>query len=89
MSAIFLVLCGFIGGISKWAALIFVTLAVGANGLEAASFTGNHIDIASNYAGFLYGLTNSLGAIGGILAPQVAKAIANLDVITLIIIFAR
>ena len=65
-----------------------MTLAVGANGLEAASFTGNHIDIASNYAGFLFGLTNSLGSIGGILAPQIAKAIANLDVITLII-FAR
>ena len=85
LCAIFLVLCGFIGGISKWAALTFVTLAIGANGLEVASFTGNHIDIASNYAGFLVGLTNSLGSIGGILAPQVAKTIANLDVITLII----
>lgn len=62
---------------------MFVTLAVGANGLEVAGIAGNHIDIASNYAGFLFGLTHSSGSIAGIISPQVAKAIANLDVITI------
>ena len=79
-AAIFLVLCGFFGGHSKWAAFVLITLAIGVNGIEVASYIINHIDIAPRFAGLLMGISSTFSTVAGILAPQVAKAIAHSDV---------
>ena len=37
----------------------------------------NHIDIAPRFAGILMGITNTAGTIPGIIAPIIAKTIAQ------------
>ena len=37
----------------------------------------NHIDIAPRFAGLLMGITNTAGNIPGIIAPTIAKTIAQ------------
>ena len=46
-------------------------------GLAQAGFNINHIDIAPRFAGVLMGITNCAATIPGIVAPTVAKYIAQ------------
>ena len=72
----FLVICGYYGN-NTVTAIVFMSCAVGASGLGAAGFFSNHLDIAPSYAGILMGITNTAGTVPGIIAPLVAKLIAN------------
>ncbi|XP_062591838.1 sialin-like [Saccostrea cucullata] len=53
-------------------AVALLSLAVMFTGLCRAGFTVNHVDIAPKYAGVLYGITNTMATIPGMLAPIVA-----------------
>lgn len=52
-------------------------LAVGFNGFHYAGFMCTHLDLASNYAGTLLGITNGLANLMGIVAPAVAGGITQ------------
>ena len=57
-------------------AVLFLTIAVGAQDLALSGFGYNHLDIAPRCGGVLMGLTNGVATIPGIVGPYVAKAIA-------------
>ena len=54
-----------------------MTCALGGSGVIMAGFNSNHLDIAPRYAGVLMGITNTVATVPGIIAPLVAKLIAN------------
>lgn len=47
-------------------AVAMLCLALGCNGIIAAGFASNHLDIAPRYAGPLYAMSNTLGTVPGI-----------------------
>ncbi|CAF4662051.1 unnamed protein product [Rotaria sp. Silwood1] len=63
--------CNYIG------AVICCILAVGFLGLHTCGAIISHLDVASNYAGTLVGITNSLATIPGFIGPYVVGAITN------------
>ncbi|CAF0904123.1 unnamed protein product [Rotaria sordida] len=75
-SSLFLVLVGYVG-CSKVAAMVCITLAVAFIGFNSSGCQISHLDIASNYAGTLVGITNTLASVPGIVAPYVVGAITN------------
>ncbi|CAF1419595.1 unnamed protein product [Rotaria magnacalcarata] len=75
-SSLFLVLIGYVG-CSKVGAMSCITLAVAFIGFHSSGCQISHLDIASNYAGTLVGITNTLAALPGIVAPYVVGAITN------------
>jgi ACS family sodium-dependent inorganic phosphate cotransporter-like MFS transporter 5 len=52
--------------------VILLCLAVGCNGCQYAGFMCCHLDLASNYAGTLLGITNCAANFMGFVAPAVA-----------------
>ena len=64
-------------GRKKLDSVIYLTISVGGVGLAQAGFIINHIDIAPRFAGILMGITNTAATIPGIVAPLVAKYIAQ------------
>ena len=54
-----------------------MSCALGGTGLTLAGFSPNMLDIAPRYAGVLMGISNTAGTVPGIIAPLVAKLIAN------------
>ena len=52
-------------------AVALMTFTVGLNGFNLAGFGSNHLDLASNYAGVLMGISNTVGTIPGFLGPAV------------------
>lgn len=48
-----------------------------------SGYVVNHIDIAPNYAGTLYGITNAIATIPGWLAPMTVGALTNGNVSTI------
>ena len=64
-------------GRKKLDSVIYLTISVGGVGLAQAGFIVNHIDIAPRFAGVLMGITNCAATIPGIVAPLVAKYIAQ------------
>ncbi|CAF1364609.1 unnamed protein product [Rotaria sordida] len=74
--------CSFLIGIAymgcnQIGAVVCCIIAVGFLGLHTCGPLTSHLDIASNYAGTLMGITNSLAAIPGFIAPYVVGAITN------------
>ncbi|XP_012282843.1 sialin [Orussus abietinus] len=63
--------CSFIG------ANVFLFLALGFNGAAAIGNLANNQDLAPNYAGFLYGIMNTIGCFAGIIIPPMVEAIAG------------
>ena len=57
--------------------VILLCITVGINGFNYSSVNINHIDIASNYAGTLMGITNTLANFMGFLAPMAVSAIVE------------
>jgi len=74
-SATFLLLCGYLGT-STVTAVTFLTLSTVFGGLSLSGYHVNHLDIAPRFAGVIMGITNLASVLAGIVAPQVAKAIA-------------
>jgi len=76
LPALFLVLAGY-SGCDYTLTIALLCLAVGTNGAHYAGFMCVHIDIASNYAGTLLGLTNCAANIMGFVAPAVTGYIVE------------
>eukprot|EP00794_Sanderia_malayensis_P011314 gene11314-12499_t len=72
---LFLLLVGYAP--NKDIAVLELTLAIGFIGLSRSGFMVNHLDIAPRYAGLLYGITNCLGTIPGILSPPIVGIITK------------
>jgi len=70
LPAVFLVLAGY-SGCDSSLTIGLLCLAVGVNGCHYAGFMCVHIDMASNYAGTLLGITNGAANIMGFVAPTV------------------
>lgn len=71
----FLVATGFMSCNQRYLAVAFLSLAVMFTGLCRAGYNCNHVDFAPKYAGVLFGLTNTLATIPGMVAPIVAGAL--------------
>lgn len=56
-------------------AVTVMTLSIGLSGLSCAGYLPNFQDISPHYAGQLYGVSNTLSNISGIIAPIVAGAL--------------
>ena len=54
---------------NKQAAIIGLTMAVGLGGFTWSGFPVNHLDIAPRYAGVLFGISNCVATLPGILSP--------------------
>lgn len=74
----FIILC-YIGCQRAWAVVI-MTIAVMSIGGMFCGFLSNHIDIASNYAGTLMAITNTVATIPGIIVPVVVGRLTHSDV---------
>lgn len=70
LPALFLVMAGY-SGCNSTLTIALLCLAVGTNGANYAGFMCVHIDMASNYAGTLLGITNCAANIMGFVAPTV------------------
>ena len=62
---------------NKLDSVLYLSLTVGGSALIQAGFMINHIDLAPRFAGVLMGITNTFGTLPGIVAPVVAKYIAQ------------
>ena len=63
-----LVAAMFVGCNELWIKILLI-MTVSLNGFNYAGFNCNHIDIASNYAGTLMGITNMVANLTGFLTP--------------------
>jgi len=70
-----MVAVGFIDCESRSVAVVFLTLAMAFEGVHYSGYMVNQIDFAPRYAGVLYGITNFISTIPGILAPLVTGAL--------------
>ena len=52
-------------------AIALLVLAVSIAGFQYSGFLVNHVDIAPQYAGILFGISNSIAAITGFISPVV------------------
>lgn len=76
-SAVFFVAIGFINCSNAVVAVWFLFFAGAFMGFNAGGFIVNHIDIAPSYAGLLFGVTNTVSAVPGFLAPILAGALTH------------
>ncbi|KAK3593079.1 hypothetical protein CHS0354_038105 [Potamilus streckersoni] len=68
--ALFVVITSFMDSTQPVLAVVFLTLGVAFSGCQYGSgFVVNPVDIAPKYAGVIFGISNTLGTLGGILAP--------------------
>ena len=58
-------------------AVAILTVGVTLSGSAYTGFLVNHMDLAPRYAGTLLGLTNSVGASAGFVAPYVAAVLTT------------
>lgn len=75
-TSVFLVLVGFVG-CNHILAVLCISLSVGFIGFQASGSLISHLDIASNYAGTLMGITNMLAAIPGFVGPTIVGWITD------------
>ncbi|CAL1531040.1 unnamed protein product [Lymnaea stagnalis] len=66
---------GFIGCENRNYAVALLAIAVGFEGLCYAGYMVNQVDFAPRYAGVLYGITNTVATVPGIVAPLVVGAL--------------
>ncbi|XP_014210348.1 sialin isoform X2 [Copidosoma floridanum] len=71
-----LVVVGYVG-CSFVAANIFFFFCLGFNGAAVISNLSNNQDLSPNYAGFLYGIMNTIGTIPGIFIPPMVEEITG------------
>ena len=58
-------------------AIVLLTLAVSLTGFQYSGFLINHVDIAPQYAGILFGISNSIAAVTGFISPAVVGIITK------------
>merc|ERR1712106_699550 len=59
--------------------LSIITVSMGLKGADFSGWVANPQDIAPNFAGTIFGLTNTMGSVAGFVAPAIAGAIINGD----------
>lgn len=75
-TSVFLVLVGYVE-CNHALAVLCISLSVGFIGFQASGSLISHLDIASNYAGTLMGITNMLAAIPGFVGPTIVGWITD------------
>lgn len=73
---IFLILVGYVG-CDLLLANIFLVFALGFNGAASISNLSNNQDLSPNFAGFLYGIMNTIGCTSGMIIPPLVEVIAG------------
>lgn len=73
----FLIGTGFMECDQQVAAVALLTIAIGLCGVHFSGFFINHGDIAPPYAGTLFGISNTLATIPGILSPYIVSAMTK------------
>ncbi|XP_031849455.1 sialin isoform X2 [Nomia melanderi] len=73
---IFLILVGYVG-CRFVLANVFLVLALGFNGAAAISNLSNNQDLSPNFAGFIYGLMNTIGSMSGMIISPLVEEIAG------------
>lgn len=76
LPGIFLILVGY-AGCDFILANVFLFLALGFNGAASVSNLSNNQDLSPNFAGFLYGIMNTVGSIAGMIIPPIVEEIAG------------
>jgi len=76
VNAIFIVAISYIG-CNRGLVVTFLCIAVAIGQINSAGYNVNHIDLAPQYAGVLYGLTNSIATVSGIVGPYVVGVLTN------------
>ena len=71
----FLIGTGFMSCTQQMGAVVMLTVAVGLCGFHFSGYFINHGDIAPPFAGTMFGITNTLATVPGILAPFVVAAL--------------
>jgi len=71
--AVMLVACGYSS--NRILVVFFLILAVAMQGLNSSAYGANFFDIAPSNAGVLYGISNTLATLSGIIAPALAGSI--------------
>lgn len=82
--AMSLVGAGFMECDQQVEAVVMLTLSVGLCGFHFSGYFINHGDIAPQFAGTLFGLSNMMATVPGIFSPYVVSAMTK-DVCTLVI----
>ncbi|XP_034176409.1 sialin isoform X2 [Osmia lignaria lignaria] len=73
---IFLILVGYVG-CRFVLANVFLVLALGFNGAASISNLSNNQDLSPNFAGFLYGIINTIGGTSGMIISPMVEEIAG------------
>ncbi len=73
----FLIAVGFCSEDETFLAVVLFIVAQGISGLQYGGYVCNHVDIAPRFAGTLYGVSNTVGAISGIIGPYVASLLTQ------------
>jgi len=74
--ALFLVSAGMVG-CDQVVAVVLICLATCTNAAVYPGYNSNHVDLSSNFAGILMGISNTLGTIPGFLAPFVVGVLTE------------
>lgn len=64
-------------GCDRWWTLALLTLSIGLMGAVYSGFLINHLDLAPNLAGTVYGLVSGIASINSWLAPLVVATITE------------
>ncbi|KAG7198712.1 hypothetical protein KM043_001703 [Ampulex compressa] len=76
LPGIFLILVGYVG-CNLFLANVFLILALGFNGAASISNLSNNQDLSPNFAGFLYGIMNTVGCTSGMIISPMVEEIAG------------
>lgn len=76
LPGIFLILVGYVG-CRLILANVFLVLALGFNGAASISNLSNNQDLSPNFAGFLYGIINTVGSTSGMIISPLVEEIAG------------
>ncbi|XP_014486197.1 PREDICTED: sialin isoform X2 [Dinoponera quadriceps] len=76
LPGVFLILVGYVG-CDIVLANVCLVFALGFNGAAIIANLSNNQDLAPNFAGFLYGIMNTIGSSSGIIIPPMVEEIAG------------
>ncbi|KAK2584281.1 hypothetical protein KPH14_006683 [Odynerus spinipes] len=76
LPGLFLILVGYVG-CNLLLANVFLFMALGFNGAASISNLSNNQDLSPNFAGFLYGIMNTVGSTAGMVIPVMVEEIAG------------
>ena len=76
-AAVFLIALSFVDCSRPLVAVALLACSVTIFGSSYSGYIVNHMDIAPQYAGTLFGLTNCISAVSGFIAPYVAAVLTK------------